>query len=97
LESWLSVLDRLRYEFIAAMFWLMRRPMVHSSWKTAAGWLPVGWYVLPSWRDAPLIGRTSPDLRFLRLNLFSLSAVHVARTEGGGASGCSPRPLPVRA
>jgi hypothetical protein len=27
----------LRYEFIAAMFWLMRIPMVLSSWKTAAG------------------------------------------------------------
>src|SRR4028118_1027960 len=37
LESWLSVLDRLRYEFIAAMFWLMRRPMVVFLLETVAG------------------------------------------------------------
>src|SRR5919112_5507314 len=28
LLSWPSVTDRLRYEFCAAMFWLMRRPMM---------------------------------------------------------------------
>ena len=45
------------------MFWLMRRPMVISSWRRPPEWRSGWWCVLPSWRDTVFIGPGLPDLR----------------------------------